>query len=108
MNDAVSASHQSAFSFSFGNQAVPANENALQDADEVVSEVADGEDCNDAAREKAQTITLDEIMGNQADEATDAKEDQEEEEEDDHNYYEVFVNEIRRKEQLDQIEKETN
>ena len=36
------------------------------------------------------------------------REEEEDDEESNNRYYEIFVNEIRRKEQLEQIEKETN
>lgn len=42
------------------------------------------------------TITLDEIMGDGAEDVGETKEDEDDDE--DRNYYQVFVNEIRRKE----------
>ena len=39
---------------------------------------------------------------------SEAQEEDEDDEESNNRYYEIFVNEIRRKEQLEQIEKDTN
>ena len=77
--------------------------NALQDAEEVVQdEVEDGE--KDAGQK---TITFEEIMNEVGNESADDNitRDQEDEE---NNYHEEFVNEIKRKAQLEQIKEGTN
>ena len=77
--------------------------NALQDAEEVVQdEVDDGE--KDAGQK---TITFEEIMNEVGNESADDNitRDQEDEE---NNYHEEFVNEIKRKAQLEQIKEGTN
>ena len=62
--------------------------------------MAEEDEGGNGQQDAIKTITLDEIMGADIDEqASDNAAN--EEEEDDSNYYEVFVNEIRRKEQLD-------
>ena len=101
----------SMISFSFGG-------NQLQDnaAEEVTfSEQKEPSKANsDASTSNLKTITLDEIM---LDDEEEVNEDDNVEEptisrdaevEEDEDYHAVFVNAIRRKEQLEQIEKDTN
>ena len=77
--------------------------NALQDAEEVVQDEAE-EGEKDAAQK---TITFEEIMNEVGNESADDNitRDQEDEE---NNYHEEFVNEIKRKAQLEQIKEGTN
>ena len=77
--------------------------NALQDAEEVVQDEAE-EGEKDAAQK---IITFEEIMNEVGNESADDNiaRDQEDEE---NNYHEEFVNEIKRKAQLEQIKEGTN
>ena len=71
------------------------------------------DDLNEKEEAVKKTITLDEIMDDKSEDSQSAtqsrKEGEDEDDEESNNrYYEIFVNEIRKKEQLEQIEKDTN
>ena len=72
----------------------------LQDGEEVVDQ-ADHEPY-EAPEDKDKIITLDDILAGQDDQTTHIQDD------DEQDYHEKFVNEIRRKDQLEQIETEKN
>lgn len=86
------------YSFSFGADANGMKAQfTLQDAQEVADETSDKPEGEGSLK----TITLDEIMEDEAAENLDEVAATTKQDDEDEHYHEIFVNEIRRKEQLE-------